>query len=86
MTPNEAKKDYASRLNAAGIPFSKLTAKTVSFEGFGYGRSIFVAVHGAVFPQGTGPKSFIEGLPKPSEGGYVPEAGEGCQWLKDQAA
>jgi len=28
MTLNEAKKDYAARLTAAGVPFTKLTARS----------------------------------------------------------
>jgi hypothetical protein len=80
MTLNEAKKDYAARLTAAGVPFTKLTAGTISFEGFGYGRAIFVTVHGADFPVGCGPSSYLDGVPKPSEGGYVPKAGHDCRW------
>lgn len=79
MTPNEAKKDYARRLTEAGVPFVRLSAKTWSFEGFGYGRAIFVTVHGATFPKGKGAKSYMEGLPKPSEGGYIPVSAD-CQW------
>jgi hypothetical protein len=79
MTLNEAKKDYAARLTAAGVPFTKMTARTISFEGFGYGCATFVTVHGADFPVGSGPESYIDGVPKPSEGGYVPEAGDDCK-------
>ena len=81
MTTNEAKKDLAARLTAAGITFTKLTARTVSFEGLGFGSSVFVAVHGATFPKGSSPKSYTAGVPKPSEGGYIAEAGTGCAWV-----
>ena len=80
MTSSEAKRDYAARLTAANIPFSKLAAKTVSFEGFGYGRTVFVEVHGATFPKGKNSKSYMDGVPKPSEGGYVATEGKGCIW------
>ena len=41
MKTSEAKTDLAKRLNDLGMPYDKLTAKTVSFEGFGYGKAIF---------------------------------------------
>ena len=46
MKANEAKKAVAARLAEIGLPAFKLTARTVSFEGFGYGRKVFVAIHG----------------------------------------
>jgi len=73
ITPNAAKKDYAARLQAAGIQFDKLTARTWSFEGFGYGRAVCVTVHGAKFPPGKSAKSYTDGVPKPSQGGYMVE-------------
>lgn len=77
MTTSEAKKDLTKRLAADGITFTKLTARTVSFQGFGFGTSIFVAIHGGVFPPGKNTKT-IAGIPKPSEGGYIPEPGDHC--------
>jgi len=74
MTTNEAKKDAAAKLRAAGIQFTRLSARTVSFEGFGYGSAVFVAIHGANVPAGW--KSVFASVPKPSEGGYVPELGQ----------
>lgn len=70
MTMNECKKDVKKRLEAHGIAYTKLTGKTVSFEGFGYGSAIFITIYGADFPEGVWDKVF-EGKPKPSAGGYV---------------
>jgi len=41
-----AKKIMTEALQKRGVPFTKLTARTVSFEGFGYGKRIFVKIHG----------------------------------------
>ena len=71
MTTNECKKDAARRLKEAGVAYEKLTARTISFEGFGYGRSIFVSIHGAKVPMCW--KRLFADVPKPSAGGYVPE-------------
>jgi len=83
MTPNEAKRDYAARLRKAGVKFDRLTARTTSFSGLGYGSAVFVEVHGAHFPKGTSARTFREGVPKPSEGGYVAQEGRGCTWEND---
>lgn len=80
ITPNQAKKDYAKRLTAAGIKFEKLTAETVSFEGFGFGKVVFVYVYGARFPRSKGWNHVAAEVPKPSEGGYIAKVGNGCQW------
>jgi len=80
MTINEAKRDLAKRLNTLNIPYAKLTAKTVSFQGFGYGNALFISIHGATFKTGVGIAPLKVGLPKPSEGGYVPDIGENCKW------
>ncbi len=77
MTTHQAKKDAAARLTAHGVTFTRLTARTVSFAGFGFGSSIFVAIHGGVIPASFDKKKVLEGVPKPSEGGYCLEA-EGC--------
>lgn len=70
MTVHEAKSDVKSRLDKAGIAFDKLTAKTTSFAGFGYGDAIFVTIHGAKTPFGPHRKTIFDGVPKPSQGGY----------------
>lgn len=71
MTTFEAKQDAKTRLDKAGIAFDKLTAKTVSFEGFGYGSGLFITVHGAKTPFGPHRKAAFDTVPKPSQGGYV---------------
>ena len=71
MTTSEAKKDAKARLERHGVAFDKLTAKTVSFQGFGYGCTVFVKVHEAKVPSNIQSLKVIEDdLPKPSEGGY----------------
>lgn len=80
ITTNEAKKDMARRLNEAGIPFTRLSSETVSFEGFGYGKAVFVNVHGATLKKGVGLDPAKIGIPKPSEGGYVPHVGDNATW------
>ena len=79
MKTSEAKADLTKRLNDLGMPYDKLTAKTVSFEGFGYGKAIFIRINGATFKEGLGVKCF-QGIPKPSDGGYIPEIGTNCKW------
>jgi hypothetical protein len=71
MTITEAKKDVKARLDKAGIAFDKLTAKTTSFSGFGYGSGLFVKVHGAKTTFGPHRKAMFEDVPKPSQGGYI---------------
>lgn len=71
MTIQAAKKDVTSRLNQAGITFDKLTAKTTSFAGLGYGDGLFIKVHGANTPFGPHRKTIFEDVPKPSQGGYI---------------
>ena len=73
MTTNEAKKDCAARLSAAGVTFTKLKARTVSFEEFGYGSCIFVEIHGGNFPPNYSKKDVFGSVPKPSAGGYATE-------------
>jgi len=80
MTTNEAKKDLSKRLNELNIPYAKLTAKTTSFEGFGYGKALFISIHGATFKSGVGIAPLKVGLAKPSEGGYIPDIGNNCKW------
>ncbi len=46
MTPHQAKKIIADALRTMHLPGYKLTAKTISFSGFGYGSRIFVKIHG----------------------------------------
>lgn len=50
MTPSKAKKLAKQALNDAGVPFRKLRARTVSFDGFGYGSAVFVKPIGARVP------------------------------------
>jgi hypothetical protein len=73
-------------LTAAGIPHKKLTAETVSFEGFGYGSTVFVTVHGATY-NGNGDElkaACFADVPKPSEGGYVLNF-LACNWFQKPA-
>jgi len=84
MTTNEAKKDLAKKLSDLHIPFEKLTARTISFQGFGYGNALFVSVHGATWRKDANLGIIKSSLTlKPSEGGYVPEAGKDCKWMID---
>jgi hypothetical protein len=46
MSPSEAKKILKPELDRLGIVYDKLTARTRAFNGFGYGRAVFVHVHG----------------------------------------
>lgn len=46
MTPAQAKKIAEQALTLHGWAFDKLTAKTVSFSGFGYGEALFVTARG----------------------------------------
>jgi hypothetical protein len=81
MTIYECRRDAARRLADAGIKFRKLTAKTVSFSGFGHDDAVFVEIHGAydddVFVQSHGEdprrKEAFQDVPAPSKGGYVVE-------------
>lgn len=50
LTPNHAKKLAHKALTDAGVPFTKLRAKTRSFEGLGYGSAVFVTPVGARVP------------------------------------
>lgn len=68
MTTHEAKQDAKKRLAAHNLTYTRLTAKTHSFDGFGYGRAIFVEVYGV---KDLVWDSIREGLKKPSEGGYI---------------
>lgn len=80
MTSAQAKKDAKERLAAAGIPFQTMRAKSVSFQGFGYGVGIFVYVGGIDFQQdGTLAKwdAIKAAIPKPSQGGYILNSGNG---------
>ena len=82
MTTNECKKDLAQRLTKAGVTYTKLTAKTVSFEGLGYGKCIFVKIWAPHWTDMTAnlgqfKKNFCADIPKPSAGGYAIETNEG---------
>jgi len=46
VTTHRAKKLLKQFLVEHGLPHSRLTAKTVSFSGFGYGDRVSVTVHG----------------------------------------
>lgn len=46
MTTNEAKKLIKSELVRRGIPFMKLTAKTIDFTDLARKSCIFVTIHG----------------------------------------
>ena len=69
MTTGEAKKDLAKKLSDLRIPFEKLTARTISFQGFGYGNALFVSVHGAIWRRDANLGTIKSSLTlKPSEG------------------
>jgi hypothetical protein len=68
MTLHQAKQDAARRLTAGGITYTKLTAKTVSFEDLARANPVFVTIHGATQPW----RHVFADLPKPSAGGYIP--------------
>ena len=70
MTPNEARKDAKARLEKAGVGFDKLSVRTTSFTAFGYGTALILTIKE---PTKTFDKRVVfDGVPKPSEGGYVP--------------
>lgn len=46
MTTNEAKRIIRDELNRRKLPFTKLTARNVSFSDLARGERIFVKVHG----------------------------------------
>lgn len=50
MNAREAKKHAAAALDAAGLEYTKLSAKTHSFGGLGYGSAVFVTPHGLTLP------------------------------------
>lgn len=82
MTVNECKKDAARRLASVGVSYGKLTAKTVSFAGFGYGFCVFVKICGPVWSNvaknlGELKLGAFADVPKPSAGGYVIDTDEG---------
>lgn len=73
MTVHEAKRDARSRMDAHGIGYSQITARTVSFSDLARARVIFVTVHGLEraalkFNRLT---PAISGIPRPSDGGYI---------------
>jgi hypothetical protein len=73
MTTSEMKKDAKARLEKAGIAFDKLTARTVSFAGFGYGNCTFVKVHNPQTGFGPHRREAFSSVPAPSKGGYSVE-------------
>ena len=73
MTIYECRRDAAKRLADAGIKFRKLTAKTVSFSGFGYDDAVFVRIHEPDLPAGPRRKEIFQDVPAPSRGGYIVE-------------
>jgi hypothetical protein len=46
MTPSEAKRIIKSELEKRGLPFTRLSAKTIGFSDLAGGECIFVHVHG----------------------------------------
>lgn len=49
ITPSEAKKVLAAELNRRQFPYTKLTAKTISFVDLARASSIYVKIHGWAF-------------------------------------
>ena len=80
MTTNEAKKDLAKKLQELGIPFTKLRAKSVSFEDLARDNVIFVYIDGGTFTRSVGLTCIFGVIPKPSEGGYIPQIGNNYNW------
>lgn len=82
MTVNECKKDLCDRLKTLGVSCERMTGRTVSFEGLGYGRCVFIKMHRPVWSdrvKNLGElKQMLRGvIPKPSDGGYCIETDEG---------
>ena len=76
MTLQQAKKDAKAKLDRAGLPYTGIRAKTVSFEDLARGEAIFVWVRGIDFQVDTDArieaiKRIRESIPKPSLGGYI---------------
>lgn len=46
-TPHEAKTKLRDFMKRHALPETRLTARTVSFSGFGYGERVFVKLHEA---------------------------------------
>ncbi len=46
IKPGAAKKILAAELEQRGLGYTKLTARTIGFDGFGYGAKVFVKAHG----------------------------------------
>lgn len=81
MTTHQAKADAKRRLTQAQVPFTKLTAHTVSFADLARCAPVFVTIHGAHY-HGLGTHLRAElfaDVPKPSEGGYILEFND-CHW------
>ncbi len=45
-TPHAAKADLKRRLDAAGLTYTRLSAKTISFQDLTRSSSLFVTIHG----------------------------------------
>lgn len=74
MTTHEAKRDCAIRLHAFGVPFIKLTAKTIGFQDLARLDCVFVQVWlNGPLPTGITTTMIEQGIPKPSQGGYCVE-------------
>jgi hypothetical protein len=71
MTSALAKQDTRQRLHAFGIEYDTVTARTVSFEGLGYTKAVFVHVKGAKNLTPELVEKAKEGIRKPSDGGYI---------------
>lgn len=48
MTPSKAKQVIKAALDSKGLPYTKLTARTVGFSDLARDSSIFVKIHGWV--------------------------------------
>lgn len=68
MTTNEAKKEAKRRLDAAGVPYRSIKAKTVSFGDLARGGAVFVMIDSDV---PNIPSLFFGDIPKPSKGGFI---------------
>jgi hypothetical protein len=72
MTLNEAKKDCAARLKAHGCIWSKISAKSVSFQDLLRANSTRVIITDCIAPKDFNKDTCFMGIPKSTQGGYLP--------------
>lgn len=72
MTLNEAKKDCAVRLKAHGCVWSKISARSVSFQDLLRSNSTRVVIEDCIAPPDFNRESCFFGVQRSSQGGYLP--------------